>query len=142
MEGFVDGLRRKPRAALDVIRQKLAARKQDMFGREIPDPTPVAPPIGFNRQPTMVEHIRAMVRSEELRRAAEAAGAETFDEADDFDVPDELNPVSAYEVGDDLEPPASLRAKKDAAEKAAAEEAAKPPTGAAPAPPAWPASST
>lgn len=130
MEGIIDGLRRKPRAALDVIRAKLKKRGQDMFGREVPDPVPVAPPVGFNRQPTMVEHIRHLVRSEALRQAAEAAGAESFDEADDFEVADDIHPVSPYEVDDDLEPPASLRRKKDAAEAAEKEEAAKPPTGA------------
>lgn len=135
MEGFVDGLRRKPRAALDVIRKKWKARGQDLYGREVPDPVPVAPPVGYHRQPTMVEHIRNLVRSEHLRQAAEAAGLESFEDADDFDVPDDLVPVSAYEVPDDLEPPASLRKKKDAAEKAAAEAVAKPPTGGDPAVP-------
>lgn len=67
-------------------------------GRENPDPTPMAPPVGYNRQPTLAERVREMVRSEKLRLEAEAAGAETFEEADDFDVPDEWEPRSQFEI--------------------------------------------
>lgn len=66
-------------------------------GAEVPDPVPMAPPIGYKKQPTMVDHIRAMVRSENLRREVEAAGYETMDEADDFDVDDDFDPTSPYE---------------------------------------------
>lgn len=69
----------------------------DENGHEIPDPTPMAPPIGYKRQPSLAEQIRAMVRSEKLRQEAEEAGAETFDEADDFDVGDDYDPRSPYE---------------------------------------------
>lgn len=60
----------------------------------------IAPPLGFVRQPSMVEYIRRMVKSEHLRQAAEAAGAETFEEADDFDVgdPDDNFPMSPHEL--------------------------------------------
>lgn len=71
-------------------------------GREIPDPTPVAPPVGYIRQPSLVEQIRAMVRSEKLRQEAEGMGAESFEEADDFDVGDDYDPSSPYEA--DFEP--------------------------------------
>lgn len=71
-------------------------------GREYPDPTVIAPPVGFIKQPSLTEQIRAMVRSEALRQEAEAAGAETFEEADDFDVPD-FDPSSPYE--NEFDPP-------------------------------------
>lgn len=71
-------------------------------GLEIPDPTPVAPPVGYVKQPSLVEQIRAMVRSEKLRLEAEAMGAETFEDADDFDVGDDFDPTSPYEA--DFEP--------------------------------------
>lgn len=58
-------------------------------GREHVDPTPMAPPINFVKQPHLWEQMRAMVRSEALRYAAEQAGAETFEEAEDFDCPDD-----------------------------------------------------
>lgn len=93
----------------------------DQFGREIPDPTPVAPPVGYNRQPTMVEHIRAMVQGELLRRAAEESGAETFEEADDFDIPGD-EPFSPYEA--EFEPVRAVKARKAVADAEAAAVAA------------------
>jgi len=64
---------------------------------EVLDTTPVAIPARFNRASNLNEVVRQMVRSEELRRIAEAAGEETFDEADDFDVGDDYEPSSPYE---------------------------------------------
>lgn len=72
-------------------------------GLEVPDPTPMAPPVGYVQHVPLAEQIRAMVRSEALRQAAEAQGAETFEEADDFDVED-FDPSSPYE--EVFEPPA------------------------------------
>lgn len=66
-------------------------------GREYPDPTPVAPPVGFIKQPPLHDLIKQMVRSEALKRAAMQADAETFEEADDFDVGDDFDPTSPYE---------------------------------------------
>lgn len=71
---------------------------------EVLSAIPVAPPVGYKKQPSMVDHIRGLVRSEHLRWAAEGAGAESFEEADDFDVGDDLDPTSPYE--DEFEPPA------------------------------------
>lgn len=72
-------------------------------GREYPDPTPVAPPVGFIKQPTLAETMKQMVRSEALRRAAQESGMETFEEADDFDVGDDYDPRSPYE--EQFDPP-------------------------------------
>lgn len=72
-------------------------------GREFPDPTPIAPPVGFLKQPTMAETMRQMIRSHELRMAARESGQETFEEADDFDVGDDYDPRSPYE--EEFEPP-------------------------------------
>lgn len=58
-------------------------------GRFVPDPVPMEPPIGYVKQPSMVEIVRDMVRSEKLRAEIEAAGHESFEEADDFDVGDD-----------------------------------------------------
>ena len=94
------------RTSIASYARKLFARGQDLLGREIPDEVPVAPPLGYIRQPSMVEHMREMVRSELLRREALSAGFESFDEADDFDVPDE-DPLefSGYEYEAVFEPP-------------------------------------
>lgn len=76
----------------------------DDNGHEVLDPTPMAPPIGYKPQPSMVDIIRAQIRSEALAREAEEQGFETFEEADDFDVED-FDPTSPYEEIFDPEPP-------------------------------------
>lgn len=62
--------------------------KQDELGREVLDPTPMAPPVGYKKQPSMVDIVRDMVRSERLKAEAAAAGYESFEEAEDFDIAD------------------------------------------------------
>lgn len=81
------------------------------LGQEM-DPVPIAPPIGYKKQPSMVEHIRAMIRSERLREEAERAGQETFEEADDFGPDDDEDyvPLSGYES--EFDPPGVVEAKR------------------------------
>lgn len=74
-------------------------------GRELLDSTPMAPPVGYKPQPSMVEIIRAQIVSEKLAREAEELGLETFEEADDFDVEDDYDPSTPYEEMFDPEPP-------------------------------------
>jgi len=69
----------------------------DEYGREIPDTRPVAVPHGWERPLSLTDQIRRMVRGELSRQAAED-GDETFEEADDFDVDEDPEPFSAYEV--------------------------------------------
>lgn len=65
---------------------------------EWPDPRPMAPPLGYQPEMSLAERIRAMVRSEHVRYAAMQSGMETFEEADDFDVDDDFDPTSPYEL--------------------------------------------
>lgn len=69
----------------------------DSEGRELPDPVPVAPPIGWHAQPSMFEVMRDMIRSAHLKELADAQGDESFEEAQDFDVEDDDFPQSPYE---------------------------------------------
>lgn len=69
----------------------------DKDGRFYPDPTPVAPPVGFTDDIDMFERVRQMVRRE-MSVAAQGEGFETFEEADDFDVGDDVEPFSPYEL--------------------------------------------
>lgn len=69
----------------------------DENGHEILDPVPVAPPLGYVAQPSLIEQIQAAVRAES-RRIADLHGVESFEEADDFDVGDDFDPTSPYEV--------------------------------------------
>lgn len=85
-------------------------------GAERPDPTPMAPPIGYKPSDPLHKRIREMILSEKLRLEAAAAGMETLDEADDFDVGDDFDPSSPYEeyfdpIGYD---PGAARAAVDA----------------------------
>lgn len=88
-------------------------------GSEILDSRPMEPPVGYKAQPSLSEQIRAMVRSEQLAAAAEAGGAETFDEADDFDVPDDpIDPSTPYE---EVFEGSSVRELRERADKAKAD---------------------
>lgn len=71
-------------------------------GLEYPDPVPMAPPVGWNAPPTMAQFIRQFVRQELFNKEMQGAGFETFEEADDLDIPDDLDPQSRYE--DEFEP--------------------------------------
>lgn len=62
--------------------------KFDSQGRELPDPTPVAMPLDCKRPESLTEQIRRMIRGEMSNQAA-AEGKETFEEANDFEVPEE-----------------------------------------------------
>lgn len=95
---------RKKFGSPGVVDQETGEIVQDEFGRELVDPTPMAPPIGYKKQPSMVEMVRNMVRSEHLAREAAMMGKETFEQADDFDIPDDpLDPSTPYE--NEFDPP-------------------------------------
>lgn len=133
MENVV-GLRGRVRVTVARYAEKLRRKRQLPTGEEIPDDVPMAPPIGYVRQKSMVEIIREQIRSAALAEAAEAAGAETFDEADDFDIPDDIEPFSAYEMEEIFEPvrapsPAPAEAPAPAGSEPAAPVVAEPPTG-------------
>lgn len=112
--------------------------------RFLPDPTPIAPPIGYQKLPSMFDRVRDMVRSEQLRQAAIDNGDETFEEADDFDVGDVDDFQTPYEemyeglsATEIMDPERRVRALKEAQE-ADARAANKPGPAAAPEPPKKP----
>lgn len=86
----------------------------DKMGRQVPDQRQVEVPSGLGRPLSLQDEIKRFVRIELSRRAADD-GAESFEEADDFDVgdddPEEF--LSPYEVTElvpeatdrDAEPP-------------------------------------
>lgn len=86
----------------------------DDNGHEVVDSTPLSPPIGWQKQPSMVDIIRDMVRSERLKQEAEEAGFESFEEADDFDVGEDRDqlPHTPYEAVFDPPPPPSEQPPK------------------------------
>lgn len=78
-------------------------------GKEYPDPVPMAPPVGYNAPPDLMQLIRSMVRSEHLQRLADEQGFDTYEESDDFEVEDDpLDPLTPYEKV--FEPPPTVAA--------------------------------
>lgn len=57
----------------------------DVEGRELPDPTPVAIPAGCGQPESLQDTIRRMIRVH-MSEFAQGQGAETFFEANDFDI--------------------------------------------------------
>lgn len=93
----------------------------DDLGREIPDPRPMDPPIGYKKQQSMFEIIREATAREIALYAANRE-PESFEESDDFDIPDDpLDPHSQWE--NEFDPPWSE--VKAAVEQVRAEKAAK-----------------
>lgn len=80
-----------------IVKAHPKGKPLDKDGRFYPDPTPVAPPVGFTEDIDMFERVRSMVRREMSQQAA-SEGFETFEEADDFDVEDDMEPFSPYEM--------------------------------------------
>lgn len=79
---------------------KYAPRASDSlvdYKYEKPDPVPIAPPLGYQPTPPIEELIQQMITNHVLRAEMEAAGAETFEEADDFEVGEDYDPTSPYE---------------------------------------------
>lgn len=77
--------------AVAAVAQAVRAFRQSYNdrGEELPDKTPVAVPLDFKRPPDIHSLIAQYVRSEAFRQKAEAAGAESFEEANDFDLGEE-----------------------------------------------------
>ena len=73
-------------------------------GKEYPDQTPVELAVGLDRPLTLREEMKRFIR-EEIAQRAQLEGAESFDEANDFDIEDEdPDPISRYEIPDEMTP--------------------------------------
>jgi len=83
-----------------LFEQSVQAQYLDAYGREKPNPFPLEPPIGYKKQPTIAELMRQAIR--QASEEAKSAGAETEEEANDFDIDDEYDPSTPYEH--DFEP--------------------------------------
>lgn len=70
-------------------------------GEEIPDPTPMEVPLKFRPAVGEVQRLKSLIR-EVISQHADEHEAETFEEANDFDVGEEDPlPLSAHEVAED-----------------------------------------
>lgn len=88
----------------DVVEQAYTREGRRAIGKEYPNPTPMAPPIGWHPQEPIHEMIARMVRNgvhEQLQRER-GEELDSPEEADDFDVGDDFDPEAPYEH--DFEP--------------------------------------
>lgn len=99
---FVAGFRRKPRRlTVEQYALKMLARGLDENGNARVSSVPMEPPIGYRKQPSMVDIVREAVRNERFQREMEEAGFETFDEANDFEIDEDGVQVrSPYELAE------------------------------------------
>jgi len=63
---------------------------------EYPDDTPIAKPLRWNRQGSTLDQIRAAIGI--ANREAAMQGTESFEEADDFEVGDDFDPKTRWEL--------------------------------------------
>lgn len=89
-----------------------------VIGKEYPNPIPNEAPLGFVEQKPLHEQIRDMVKNE-MSRQAEAEGFETLEEADDFDVDDDFDPGTPFELPFEPDVPWPADPRVVAAEQAA-----------------------
>lgn len=81
---------------------RTVAARLDPKGAEIPDPTPVSIPVHLRKPESMDDRIRRII-SHSISKQAEAQGLESFEEADDFDIPDDpIDPTTPWEQDFDL----------------------------------------
>lgn len=79
---------------VDVFRTTDKRNRHDENGHEVLNPTPVAPPLGYNPAPSLVEQIRQQVRA---FKQLDDQEPETEEEADDFECEDDPLPTSRWE---------------------------------------------
>lgn len=66
-------------------------------GEEILDPTPMQPPLGYKKAPSLHEQIAQQVRRMKMEILQDDSIGETDEEADDFEVGDDFVPLSEHE---------------------------------------------
>lgn len=130
----------------DQVRFAYSREGRRVVGREYPNPVPMEAPIGFVPMKPLHEQIREMVLRE-IGSQAETEGFESLEESDDFEIGEDFDPQSPWEL--DFEPTApwpgnpEVIAAEEAALKSRGEGGAEPPPDsqkepASPAPPAKP----
>jgi len=85
-----------------VFEQSVQSLHLDDYGRELPNPVPMAPPIGYKKSPSIADQMRAMMKQASYE--ATMAGAESEEEANDFDVGEDMDPHSPWENEFEIDP--------------------------------------
>lgn len=77
---------------------EIVSSGQNDVGQEMPDPTPMALPLGMSHHATLADMIQRMLRHQLMAQAATEEGFDTFEEGEDFDIEDDpLDPHTQYE---------------------------------------------
>jgi len=76
---------------------KRSELKHTPEGFEITDPTPMQPPLGYRKTLSLSEQIAQQVRIAHLKILEDSAIEESEEDADDFNVGDDFEPLSPYE---------------------------------------------
>ncbi|UDN67693.1 hypothetical protein [robinz microvirus RP_95] len=84
----------EPRSSTDVYRTTDKHNRFSADNKEILNPTPMQPPLGYKAAPSLVEQIRQQVRQFKHMDDTEP---ESEEEADDFEIEDDPQPVSRWE---------------------------------------------
>lgn len=94
--GFVEEYVVKPGFDEDGVQSSSGIGKD---GREYPDPVPMAPPVGYENPPDLMEMMRTMIRNEAYQARLDQEGFDTEEEAADFDIDDDpLPPLTLHEA--------------------------------------------
>lgn len=91
----------KTKVPVEVQEHRKARGLHPETGRPIYDPTPMAPPIGYKKQPSIFDQVRQAIRQERLAELEQLE--ETLDQVDDYEITDDPpDPASRWE--NDWEP--------------------------------------
>lgn len=66
-------------------------------GQEMVDGRPMAVPSSLKAAPSTAELMQQVIRNERVQQQLNDAGYETFEESEDFDVDDDMDPMTPYE---------------------------------------------
>ena len=91
---------------MKIKRKMLKAKRkcQELVkGLEKPSSKPMQIPINMKKPSNPKAQIREMIRNERLMHELDNVGLETFEDADDFNVGDDYDPSSPYEMDFDQE---------------------------------------
>lgn len=90
--------------------EKQSPQRHNEAGEEILDPTPMQPPLGYKKSLSLSEQIRQQVQLSLIERLESEMEPETEEEADDFEIGDDYEPLSKHE-NDHVPTLAQLKAK-------------------------------
>lgn len=76
---------------------ELSKTRHNEDGEELLDPTPMQPPLGYKKTLSLSEQIAQQIRRMKLEILNDESIQETDEEADDFNIGDDYEPISKHE---------------------------------------------